>query len=272
MSVPVDVQPSVALPTFARLYGCSEQDFAATADQMTAAWVLHDERQEALGAIGLRPSPAHGAEVMGGAFPGPAQHAAALTLLGAALAAQPQLYAHAETHLLPAEVLEAAGLRPVSAYTRMSGPLPTLLPTVPEGFRIVPLSGVDSLQDRLAAQETYSDLIGHTPVTHEALQPNFGGSDDALGRVAYDAAGAPAGICRVWLQGFVAKIGSPGVRPDARATMLRWALLLSACEAARAAGATRIEVDAWGDTEVQRAEDEELGLTIDELTPIYSSS
>lgn len=262
----------MALPTFARLYGCGEQDFAATADQMTAAWVLHDEHQEALGAIGLRPSPAHGAEVMDGAFPGPAQHVAALALLGAVLAAQPQLYAYAETHLLPTEVLEAAGLRRVSAYTRMSGPLPAALPTVPEGFCIVPLSDVESLQDRLAAQQTYSDLIGHTPVTDEALQSNVGGSDDALGRMAYNAAGVPAGICRVWLQGDLAKIGSPGVRSDARATMLRRALLLSACEAAQAAGATHIEIDAWGDTDTERTGDQELGLTIDELTPIYSSS
>ena len=147
------VQPSAILPTFALLYGCSEQDFAATADQMTAAWVPYDERQEALGATGLRPSPAHGAEVMGGAFPGPVQHAAALALLGAVLAAQPQLYAYAETHLLPVEVLEAAKLRRVSACTRMSGPLPAALPTVPERFRIVPLSDVESLQDRLAAQQ-----------------------------------------------------------------------------------------------------------------------
>lgn len=270
--LPLSVSPQIALPTFAHLYGCSEQDFAATANQMTAAWVLQDEHQEALGAIGLKSSPAHGAEVMGGTFPGPAQHAAALALLAAALAAQPQLYAYAETHLLPAEVLEAAGLRPVSAYTRMSGPLPAVLPTVPEGFRIVPLSEVESLQDRLAAQQTYSDLIGHTPVTDEAMQPNFGGSDDALGRVAYDAAGAPAGICRVWLEGDLAKIGSPGVRPDARSTLLRRALLLSSCEAARAAGAARIEVDAWGDTEEDRMGDQELGLVIEELAPIYSSS
>ena len=270
--VPVTVQPSAILLTFARLYGYSDQDFAATADQMTAAWVLHDERQEPLGATGLRPSPAHGAEVMGGAFPGPAQYAAALALLGAVLTAQPQLYAYAETHLLHTEMLEAAGLRRVSAYTRMSGPLPAALPTVPEGFRIVPLSDVESLLDRLAAQQTYSDLIGHTPVTDEALLSNVGGSDDALGRMAYDAAGVPAGICRVWLQSDLAKIGSPGVRPDARATMLRRALLLSACETARAAGATRIEIDAWGDTDTERTEDQELGLTIDELTPIYSSS
>ena len=163
-------------------------------------------------------------------------------------------------------------MRRVSAYTRMSGPLPAALPTVPEGFRIVPLSDVESLQDRLAAQQTYSDLIGHTPVTDEALQSNVGGSDDALGRMAYDAAGVPAGICRVWPQGDLTKIGSPGVRPDARATMLRRALLLSACEAARAAGATRIEINAWGDTGTERTEDQESGLTIDELTPIYSSS
>ena len=262
----------MALSTFALLYGCSEQDFAVTASQMTAAWILHGERQEALGAIGLRPSPAHGAEVMGGAFPGPAQHAAALALLAAALAAQPQLYAHAEAHLLPAEALEVAGLRPVSAYTRMSGPLPTTLPTVPEGFRVAPLSEVESLKDRLAAQQTYSDLIGHTFVSPEFVLPGAGGCDDTLSWLAYDAAGVPAGICRVWLEGDLAKIGSPGVRPDARATGLRRALLLLACEAVRAVGAARIEVDAWGDTEAQRAEDQVLGLMIEELTPIYRAN
>ena len=259
------------MPVLARLYGCSEQDLADLAGQLTAAWLLKDQDGAALGLVGLRPSPAHGAELVGGAFPGPAQHAAALALLHAVLAAQPQLYAYAETHLLPAGALEAAGLRPVSAYTRMSGSLPAALPTVPEGFRIVPLSGVDSPQDRLAAQQSYSDMIGHTPVTDEALQPNFGGSDDALGRVAYDVAGVPAGICRVWLQGDLAKIGSPGVRPEARATGLRRALLLSACEAARAVGVARIEVEAWGDTDEDRAVDQALGLVIEELTPIYFS-
>jgi hypothetical protein len=264
----VTTSPGATLPVFARLYGCSEADFAGTTAQMTAAWIAQDD-QEVLGALGLRPSPAHGAEVMGGAFPGSAQHRAALALIEAALLVQPRLYAYAEDHLLPARLLEAAGLHPVSAYTRMSGALPAQLPSVPDGFKVVPLSEVGSLEDRLVAQQTYSDLIGHTPVTSEAVQPNAGGSDDTLGRLAYDAAGMPVGICRVWLEGDLAKIGSPGVRPDVRHSGLRQALLLSACTGARAAGATQLQMDAWGDSEAQRAEDQALGLVIDKLTPIY---
>ncbi|WP_407568732.1 hypothetical protein [Deinococcus altitudinis] len=237
---------------------------------MTAAWTLQTG-QEVLGAAGLRPSPAHGAEVLGGAFTGPAQHAAALALLAAALADHPRLYAYAEPHLLPAGSLEAAGLRKVGAYTRMSGPLPSLPVDVPEGFRIVPLSGVASLPDRLAAQQTYSDMIGHTFVPPEFVLPGVGGCDDTLSRLAHDSAGVPAGICRVWLEGGKLSLTTPGVRSDVRHTGLRRALLLSVCEAARSAGAARIELEAWGDTEDDRAEDQALGLEIEAFTPIYAS-
>ena len=267
---PLNVSPLSALPTFARLYGCSEADFAQTAEQMTTAWILQSG-QETLGALGLRPSPAHGAEVVGGALVGPFQTEAAVALLTAARKAQPTLYAYGEAHLLPAEALEASGLRVVGAYTRMAGPPPTQLPDAPGGFLIVSLSEVDSLPDRLLAQQSYSDLIGHTHVTAESVQPGAGGSDDRLSRLAYDAAGVPAGICRVRLEGDLANIGSPGVRPDLRTTRLRRALLLSASQAARSAGATRIQLDAWGETQRDRAEDQELGLEIEESTPIYSS-
>ena len=63
-----------------------------------------------------------------------------LALLRSALNVQPRLYAYAGDDLLPAGVLEAAGLQPIGAYTRMSGPLPAALPDVPDGYRIVPLS------------------------------------------------------------------------------------------------------------------------------------
>lgn len=266
----ISVPPRAALPVLARLYGCSEQDFAETATQMTAAWLVQSNGGEALGALGLRPSPAHGAEVMGGTFPGTQQHQAALALLRAALAAWPQLYAYAGVQL-PAETLAAAGLHPVGAYTRMIGPIPAALPGVPDGFVIVPLSEVSDPEVRLAAQRTYSDRIGHTHVPDEARQPGFGGSDDALGRLAYDASGAPVGLCRVWLEGEEAALGTPGVHPGVRGTGLRQALLLSACGAAQKAGATRLTLEAWGDTTAERAEDEALSLVVEEMTAIYSS-
>ncbi|WP_424949774.1 hypothetical protein [Deinococcus sp.] len=238
---------------------------------MSAPWTLHGGHQQVLGAIGLRLSPAHGAEVMGGAFAGPAQHEAAVALLTAVLVAQPWLYAYAEAHLLPVEALEAAGLRQVSAYTRMSGPLPADLPSVPEGFRIVPLSEVESLPDRLAAQQTYSDMIGHTIVPPEFVLPGAGGCDEGLSRLAYDPSGAAVGICRVWRDGVEVACTTPGVRPALRASGLRRALLLSVCAAARAAGAARLKLEAWGDSEEQRAEDMALGLSVEVVTPIYSA-
>lgn len=268
---PTAVGLDTALSVFARLYNCGEPDLAAMTAQLTAAWTVREDSHNVWGALGLRPSPAHGAEVMGGAFPGSRQHEAALALLRVAVAAQPHLYAYAEPHLLPAATLEAANLRPAGAYTRMTGPLPEVLPEAPDGYRIVALSEVGEPQDRLLAERTYSDRIGHTQVPFEAAEPNFGGSDDTLGRLAYDASGLPAGLCRVSLNGEVAVLGTPGVRPGARGGELRRALLLSACRAARAAGATHLKLEAWGDTETERAEDEALGLVVEVLTPIHAT-
>ena len=110
----------------------------------------------------------------------------------------------------------------------------------------------------------------------EAGLPDAFGTDDTLGRLAYDAAGVPAGICRASLEGDQLYLGTPGVRPDARDSDardsgLRRALLLSVCGAARAVGATQLTLDAWGDTPQERAEDEALGLQTDEFTPIYAA-
>lgn len=264
--------PTMTLPVFARLYGSSEADFAGSVNQLSAAWQVHNVAGDILGVLGLRPSPAHGAEILGGVFAGEQRRDAALALLWAARAAQPQLYAYAEAHLFPAETLAAAGLHVVSAYTRLTGSLPTMLPDVPDGFSIVPLTEVSDLADRRAAQQTYSDLIGHTHITPESLQPNVGGSDDRLGRLAYDAAGAPAGLCRAWLNGETASLGAPGVRLELRGSGLRRALLLSVCQALAEVGAERITLDAWGDTEAQRTGDLALGLVLEELTPIYASA
>ena len=264
--------PRKTLPAFARLYGSSEADFAGSVDQLSAAWQVQNAAGDILGVLGLRPSPAHGAEVMGGTFPGEQRQDAALALLRAALAAQPQLYAYAQAHLFPAETLAEAGLHVVGAYTRLTGPLPTVLPEVPDGFSIVPLTEVSDLTDRRAAQQTYSDLIGHTHITPESLQPNVGGSDDRLGRLAYDASGAPAGLCRAWLNDEVASLGAPGVRLGLRGSGLRRALLLSVCRALAEVCVKTLTLDAWGDTEAQRAEDLALGLVLEELTPIYASA
>ncbi|WP_420594719.1 hypothetical protein [Deinococcus sp.] len=265
------VTPQDALPTFARLYSCTEPDFAGMVDQMTAAWLVRDKAGEVLGALGLRPSPSHGAEVMGGAFPGSAQQQAAIMLLQAALDAQPQLYAYAEADFLLAAALQAAGLRVFSAYTRMSGPLPTQSANVPDGFSIVALSKVTRLDDRMAAQLTYADRIGHTLFTAKDVASGAGGCDDTLSRLAYDASRLPAGICRAWLEGEQVSFSTPGVRLGVRETGLRQALILSVCEAARAAGATQLTLQAWGDTPEERADDLALGLDIEKEHPIYVS-
>lgn len=131
------VQPHVALPVLARLYGCSVQNMTAVTDQIVVSWIVQTDEQKTLGAIAARPSPSHEAEIMGEAFPGSRQHEAALALMRSALAEQPHLYAYAEAHLLPITALEAAGLHLVSAYTRMTGLLPALSPVIPDGFRVV---------------------------------------------------------------------------------------------------------------------------------------
>ncbi|MDB5045947.1 MAG: hypothetical protein JWQ08_1997 [Deinococcus sp.] len=267
----VSVQPLEALPVFARLYGLSEQDTLAMTAQMTFAWVAQNQEGEMLGALGLRPSPAHGSEVMGGAFAGSEQRQAATTLIQAALAVQPRLYAYAEVQFLPAEALNVAGLAPVSAYTRMVGPLPIVLPNVPNGCTLVRWSEAE-LEDRLAAQRTYSDRIVHIHVTAEDVELGLNDTDDALSRIAYDASGKAAGVCRASLDGETLGLGTPGVRPDVRGTELRQALLLSVGQAARAMGATQIISEGWGDTNSEQAKDESLGLITEETTVIYASA
>ena len=240
---------ATALPVLAHLYGCTEHDLGDLARELSRLWVIGSSGRATLGALGLRPSPAHGAELVGGAFPGPEQQEAATTLLRAALAAQPRLYAYAEAHLLPPASLEAAGLVPVAAYLRMSGPIPAQDPEVPAGYTIVALSEVPDASLRLAAQQIYSDRIGHTHVTPATTEPNAGGSDDTLSRVAFNALGEAVGICRATLSGKQVAFGTPGVRPDARGTGLRRALTLTVCQAARGVGASRVVVEGWGDTE-----------------------
>lgn len=258
-----------ALPTLAQLLGCSDADLHGLARQLTAAWVVSGD-SEVVGSIGLRPSPAHGMEVIGGASPGDDQLAAVAALIQAARADHPRLYAYAEDALMPGVALRAAGLRSVGANTRMTGSIPDAIPAVPTGFSIVSIAEASPLH-LLAAQRCYSDRIGHTHVPDEVMEPGFGGTDDQLGRIAFDAAGLPAGICRVSVDGDEIHLGTPGVRRDVRGTGLRRALLLAACRAARDGGATRLILDAWGDTEAERQADEALGLQLAVETPIYAA-
>lgn len=264
------ISAAEALPIFAQLYGAEGEVLAEVVAQLNPIWQASHEGTGA-GAIGLRPATASGSEIMGGAFPNQDQHHAALKLLQAALAAQPRLYAYAEDHLLPTKALQQAGFRAVSAYTKAIGPLPTEMPHALHGYTLKPLAEVDDLQERLAAQETYADQIGHTPTTEQAVQPGAGRSDETLGWLAYDEKGQPVGIMRVWRDGETIRMSTPGVHPKHRATGLRRALILSACQSAHQAGATQLVLESWGDTKEQRQEDLSLGLTQEILTPIYQS-
>ncbi len=264
------VSPLAALPTFAQLYSSTELEMLPTTEQMTSAWLVGIDDEAPLGALGLRSTPAHGLEVMGGALPGPDQTQAALALLQAALGTEPRLYAYAEEHLWPISALEAAGLRPVGAYSRLSGPVPGGEVMVPDGFQLVPMSEA-SAEDILAAQHAYEHRIGHTHVTPEAVQLITERNDLALSRLAYDASGEAVGLCWAQLYGGLAAIDSPAVRPDLAGSGLREALLLSVCAAVAQAGAVHMTLESWGDTEPERAHDLALGLGIEELNVMYGT-
>lgn len=259
-----------ALPLFSALYGADGPEFAAVIAQLAPVWQVGDG-ERLLGVLGLRPATAHGSELMGGASAGGSQVEVATRLLLAARPHQPKLYAYAEDHLLPALALEQAGFTSVSAYTRMSGPLPTLEPRVPAGFTLRPLAEISDTRVRFAAQETYADQIGHTPTSQEAVEPGAGGSEESLGWLAFDADGLPVGVLRVWRDGETVSLSTPGVHSAHRATGLRRTLILAACQSAREAGASSLVMEAWGDTEQQRQDDLNLGLSLDVLTPIYAT-
>lgn len=259
-----------ALPVLARLYGATEADLADLASQLTAAWIVQDG-DEVRGAVGLRPSPAHGAEIVGGAFPGPHQHGAALALLRAAMGSGERLYAYGEADFLPPNALDEAGWPIVGAYARLTGPLPDLAPETPDGFTIQPIAGVLP-GHLLAAQRFYSDRIGHTAVPDEAAGADAFGTDSALGRIALDADGQPTGLCRAALDGDTLSLTTPAIRPDLRGGPLRGTLLRAVLRAGQGAGAQQVIILTWGDTPQERADDLALGLTLDAETPIYASA
>ncbi|WP_221089038.1 hypothetical protein [Deinococcus aquaedulcis] len=262
-----------ALPTDAALPLVEQvlaADLSALGPQLTGAWAVWAPGGALLGALALRPSPAHGQEVLGGTLVGTEQQEAARLLLTAAQATGP-LYAYADEALLPASALQALGWREVGAYAQLSGPLPKEVPLTLDGVTLLPLADLPDLAQRLAAQRTYADRIGHTFATEADVQPGAGGVNEDLSRVALAPSGQPLGICRAWLDGHELAVGSPGVHPDWRAGPLRRALLLAVCQAARPAGTTTLIVDTWGDTPEERADDLALGLSVRTYSPIYAT-
>lgn len=254
----------------AQLYNVAEADFAGVYSQLTVILLATDDTGQVRGVLGLRPSPAHGAEVMGGALDSDKREVS-MALLKAALQKQPQLYAYAEEDRFSEEVLKAAGLWQASAYTRMSGRILARPSHTPAGFRLIPLSEVWNPAERRTAQETYSDLIGHTFVTEESIQPNTGGSDDTLGLLAFNAAGEAVGVCRVWREGNKISITLPGIRRDLRATELQIEMLNRIFLTAQEQGIPEVEISAWGEDLQNVVAKMELRLALEDQTPIYAS-
>lgn len=272
--MPVTVSPAPPAdlpPVFAALYGAPEEAVAWMAEVLTGAWVARNSAGEVVGAVGLRPSPAHGAELVGGALPGPEHGEAATALALAARQEAGRAYAFAEGALFPAGALEAAGYHEVAAYRLLAGPTPGAEADVPEGLRLLPLADVPDPATRLDALATYEDRVGHHAVSPEAAADGAGGFDPHLSLIALDAGGRAAGICRAAPEEGYARIDAPGVRPDLRSTGLRAALLLGVCALARGRGLDHVSVESWGDTPGELAADLGLGLGVEIENPIYAA-
>lgn len=281
MSSDVTVRPAAPAdlpPLLAALYGAPEEAVAWMADTLSAAWTAHAPGGEVLGAVGLRPSPANGAELLGGALAqaGGQGHedAVGTALARTAHAAGGRVYAFADGHLFSAAALRAAGYREAAAYRLLAGPTPQAAPQVPPGFVLRPLAEVPDLATRLDALATYEDRLGHHAVIPAAATDGAGGYDPALSLIALDASGQAAGICRAAPEEGYARIDAPGVRPDLRhagpgGTDLRAALLLGVCALARARGFGDVSVEGWGDTPAELAADLALGLEVEIENPIY---
>ncbi|KQR36250.1 hypothetical protein [Deinococcus sp. Leaf326] len=278
MTPDVTVQPAAPAdlpPLLAALYGAPEEDVAWMADTLSAAWTAQAPGGEVLGAVGLRPSPANGAELLGGALAHPEgrdhEDAVATALARTAHAAGGRVYAFADGHLFSAAALRAAGYREAAAYRLLAGPTPQAAPQVPPGFTLRPLSEVPGLATRLDALATYEDRLGHHAVTPAAAEDGAGGYDPALSLIALDASGRAAGICRAAPEEGYARIDAPGVRPELRGGGLRAALLLGVCALASARGFGDVSVEGWGDTPAELAADLALGLGVEIENPIYAA-
>ncbi|MFC4637519.1 hypothetical protein [Deinococcus hohokamensis] len=263
--------PEGLAPIFAALYGAPEEAVAWMTDLLVAAWTAASEEGEVLGAAGLRPSPAHGAELVGGALFGPHDQAVATALALAARQEGHPVYAFADGGLLSAPALEAAGYREVAAYRLLAGPTPEATVDLPPGLTLRPLAEVRDVATRLDALATYEDRIGHHAVLPQAAADDAGGFDPHLSLIALDAEGRAAGICRAAPEEGYARIDAPGVRRDLRAGPLRAALLLGVCGLARARGLEHVSVESWGDTPEELAADLALGLGVEIENPIYAA-
>lgn len=263
--------PDDLAPLLAGLYEAPEEAVAWMAGASVAAWVALNDAEEVLGAIGARPSPKWGAELVGGAFPGPTQHAAALALAQAAQAELGRVYAFAEPHLWPYEALMSAGWREVGAYRRLTGRMPLRHLDPPPGAVLHPLAAVQDLAVRLDALSTFEDRIGHHAVLPEFAVDGAAGFDSHLSLIALDDQGRGIGLCRASIEDGLGRVDSPGVHPDWRSTALRAALLDAVNGRLRAAGITQISLDSWGDTAAELAHDLKLGLHVVDETPIYSA-
>ncbi|MGM9321052.1 hypothetical protein [Deinococcus aquaticus] len=227
-------------------------------------------REVVLGAVGTRPSPAHGSELVGGVFAGPRRAEVAAALARAAWQEVGRVYAFAEGHLFPPEALVQAGFREVGAYRRLEGRVPYRHVDAPDGVTLRPLAEVSEAA-RLEALKTVEDRVGHHAALPEAAQDGAGGFDSHLSHVALDAQGRGIGICRAAIEEGLGRLDSPGVAVAWRHTNLRAALLNSVNTRLRAAGITRVSVDSWGDTAGELAHDLRLGLHVADETPILAS-
>lgn len=265
------VRPEELPPVFAALYGAPQESVAWMADELGAAWAAHGENGEILGAVGLRPSPAHGSELVGGALFGVHAQEVASALALQARQEGGQVYAFADGGMLSAPALEAAGYREVAAYRLLAGPTPHESAPLPDGMTLHCLGEVPAIATRLDALATYEDRIGHHAVTPQAAADGAGGFDPGLSLIALDAHGHAAGICRAAPEEGYARIDAPGVRQDLRTTGLRAALLLGVCALARARGFEHVSVESWGDTAEELAADLLLGLGVEIENPIYAA-
>lgn len=268
----------------AALYEAPREAVAWMAQACTDAWVAFERheplgpdgtpqpdggREVVLGAVGTRPSPAHGSELLGGVLGGPRRAEAAAALARAAWERAGRVYAFAEGHLFPPEALIEAGFREVGAYRRLEGRVPYRHVDAPEGVTLRPLAEA-SVPARLEALTAFEDRVGHHAAAPEAAQDGAGGFDSHLSVVALDAEGRGVGVCRAAVEDGLGRIDAPGVTVAWRHTNLRAALLNDVNARLRAAGITRVSVDSWGDTPEELAHDLRLGLHVADETPILA--
>ncbi|WP_198170339.1 hypothetical protein [Deinococcus arboris] len=275
------VAPEALTPALAALYEVPVSEVAWMAQSCAAAWLVSEvqlldgqAREVVVGAAGARPSPAHGAELLGGVFAGPRRAEVTALLVGAAYAGVGRAYVFADGHLFTPEPLLSAGWREVGAYRRLEGRPPYRAAPPPAGVILRALAETP-VQARLEALRTFEDRIGHHAVTPEAAQDGAGGFDPQLSLVALDEAGRGVGVCRAAIDDEdgrpVGRLDAPGVALAWRHTGLRAALLAGVSAQLRARGAAHLSMDSWGDTPEELAHDLGWGLHVTGETPLLAS-